>query len=85
MYLPYIAQSVIEKMVKNSYEVRTQEISTFQDGARETEFEVPVASFVYSYAPPLESDEGKKIRLNVEKLWIHRMKTNRPPGLNILG
>ncbi len=42
-----------------------------------------VASFIYSHAPP-KSDEGTKICRKVEKLWIHRFKTNRSPGLNIL-
>ncbi len=36
------------------------------------------------HMPPPDSNEGKKIRKQFEKLWIHRMKTNRPPGLNIL-
>ncbi len=42
-----------------------------------------VASFVFLHIPP-DCDEGIKIRKSVEKKWIHRMKTNRPPGLNIL-
>ncbi len=42
-----------------------------------------VASFIYSHAPP-NSEVGIKIRRSVEKLWIHRMKTNRSPGMNIL-
>ncbi len=42
-----------------------------------------VASFVYTYAPP-DSEDGIQIRRSVEKLWIHRMRTNRFPGLNIL-
>ncbi len=43
-----------------------------------------VASFVYLHVPP-ESDDGCKIRKAVEKKWIHRMKTDKAPGLNIQG
>ena len=42
-----------------------------------------VASFVHLPVPP-NSEDGNKIRKSVEKLWIHRMRTNRSPGLNIL-
>ena len=42
-----------------------------------------VASFVHMPVPP-DSEDGNKIRKSVEKLWIHRMQTNRSAGLNIL-
>ncbi len=54
-----------------------------QPGHNISHIKFEVASFIYSYAPP-NSDEGTKIRRSVEKLWIHRFKTNRSPGLNIL-
>ncbi len=78
-----------KRMYEHLYSIRTKQntpvgIHFNGPGHDISHIQFEVASFVYSYAPP-ESDEGKKIRLNVEKLWIHRMKTNRPPGLNILG
>ncbi len=45
--------------------------------------QVEVISFVYLHVPP-KSKEGTDIRRTVEKKWIHKLKTNRPPGLNLL-
>ncbi len=41
-----------------------------------------VASFIYTPVHP-NSEQGINIRRTIEKKWIHRMRTNRFPGLNI--
>ncbi len=76
-----------KRIYEHLYSIRTKKDTPVaahfnRPGHDTSNIQFEVASFVYSYAPPT-SDEGIKIRRTVEKLWIHRMKTNRPPGLNI--
>ena len=76
------------RMYEHLYSIRTKKdtplaIHFNRPGHDTSNVQFEVASFVYSHAPP-DSNEGKKLRKQIEKLWIHRMKTNRPPGLNIL-
>ena len=42
-----------------------------------------IIDFIDIPVPP-ESDTGTKIRRLKEKFWIHKLKTFRPYGINIL-
>ncbi len=75
-------------MYEHLYSIRTRMdtpvgIHFNRPGHSESDIKFEVASFAYMHVVP-NSDEGNKIRKSVEKLWIHRMRTNRYPGLNIL-
>ena len=76
------------RMYEHLYSIRSKKdtpvgIHFNRTGHSTSDVRFEVASFIYSHVPP-DSEEGKKIRKSVEKLWIHRMKTNRSPRLNIL-
>ena len=45
--------------------------------------QVEVITLLYLHVPP-NSKEGTDIRRLVEKKWIHKLKTSKFPGLNIL-
>ncbi len=77
-----------ERIKEHLYYIRSNRHSPVAEhfnlpGHARRDVQVEVLSYVYLPVPP-KSREGTDIRRSIERKWIHKMKTNRSPGLNIL-